>query len=358
MVFDPVRRLRGVAAALLCLFLAACQGVQFRYPKPEPAPKPREIIQALDRKAQTKEVDVVSIDLLQPGVYAEDASVGALRSGAAAGCPSLRHRLTRAGAQSRVEATQTLGVQFVVRGAVIDASAQDVAQAAPVPVELLVTHPLTVDPVTGKRSRQERKTLLGCLGEPAFAGWTFGSDWERVDGVWTFELKWRGKTLATQVFELSGGRGPLSGKVRPSSPPVASSVATATSAPPQPAPPPARAARLAPQEAAPSLPPAPKAEPVPKAPAPKASGPKAPVQEAPWLVQAAACLQEDNARHDVAVLRAKGYNAGVRVWTDQQGRTWRLVIIGGYATRGQAEAAAASFKRKERRPALVREANE
>jgi len=203
---------------------------------------------------------------------------------------------------------------------------------------MLVTHPLLVDPVTGRRSRQERKTILGCLEQPAFAGWTFGADWERVDGAWTIELQWRGETLATQVFHVSGGRGPLSGKASGEAP-------RAQTRAPAPAPSVVRQERHDDRERSRVQ----ATSPIPAA----APSPQSAVAEA-WFVQVAACLHEDNARKDAATLRAKGYSAGVRAWVDNQGRTWRLVLVGAYATRAQAEAAAAAFKRKERRAALVK----
>jgi len=308
--------------------------MEFRYPKPQPQPTPRQRLEPVERTSTAEQPRVVAISVLEPGVYDETRPETTLDTG----CPVMRFRQLRKGKLVRVDPLQSIGFLFVLRGAP-ETSTKTTTAA----VTMVVTHPLLIDPITGRRSRQETRTLLGCLDQPAFAGWRFASDFERVDGVWTIELKWQGYTMATQEFVLSGGVGPLSGRPAPTR-----ERAIAARAEPAPRPTP-----IQPAPPAPSAPPVLDKKTATARQAPSATQSPAP-PDGTWFVQVAACLIEENAQKDVAGFQHKGYQARVLSWTDSRGRLWHIVALGAYASRAAAETGAAAFKHREKRPALVK----
>lgn len=73
-----------------------------------------------------------------------------------------------------------------------------------------------------------------------------------------------------------------------------------------------------------------------------------------WSVQVGAFLQPENARRTASEFSGRGWPARIFVFRDGKGRTWHTVRIGDHAARGEAEAQAAEFLRREGKPVVVR----
>jgi cell division septation protein DedD len=71
-------------------------------------------------------------------------------------------------------------------------------------------------------------------------------------------------------------------------------------------------------------------------------------------VQVGAYLSAENAAHEAARLRARGYAARVLALTDPRGRTWHTVRIGDHPDRAAAQKQADEFARREPARPIVR----
>ncbi|HEX4955298.1 MAG TPA: SPOR domain-containing protein [Thermoanaerobaculia bacterium] len=100
----------------------------------------------------------------------------------------------------------------------------------------------------------------------------------------------------------------------------------------------------------------PEAAPAESPPAPVAAAPAATLVPRAYCLQVAAFLVEDNAKAAVAELTERGFEPQVVRDRGSLDRTLYRVLVGRYATRAEAAAAARAFRREERQDAIVVEA--
>ncbi|MBF0187109.1 MAG: DUF3859 domain-containing protein [Magnetococcales bacterium] len=88
------------------------------------------------------------------------------------------------------------GVEYVALGE----DSSDVGTRAT--IDLKITHPPIKDPETGEVSSGGSWNKKIILGDRTYSGYGLDTPWELVPGIWTLEISYKGKLMATQRFIL------------------------------------------------------------------------------------------------------------------------------------------------------------
>jgi hypothetical protein len=145
--------------------------------------------------AQDARVDRVQI--IETGIFQAETAATEKASGTATGMRHILKGTALLKSTTRIEAKVGVhfGMQFWIFGR---------PKKAPVWLTSVTYYPQPglKNADTGTIVRRGEHTLAATIGAVNYRGYVFERDWELVPGPWSFELRYAGRVLAKQTFEV------------------------------------------------------------------------------------------------------------------------------------------------------------
>jgi hypothetical protein len=151
----------------------------------------------LSGDAVAQETRVDRIDVVGKGIYRVETGERTPDADVPTGSVALPLKVTNIEKTSSVPAR--IGAEFGLEYMIVGEPT-----GADVTLEFVNKYPADglPDPKSPTPLRESRFERMKPIGEVVYFGYGIENDWERVPGVWTFEIRYEGRTLVEEQFTL------------------------------------------------------------------------------------------------------------------------------------------------------------